>query len=112
MCRCRTSRDSPAPGGTGIARKESHGNPASLRLGTKLLHTIGPVGAAAEEPDDDEPRAGDRAGDVLVDRERMAEAEVIGNADFGHIAFGLPAGHRGGQPVSYTHLTLPTTVFV
>ena len=34
---------------------------------------------------------------MYVDRERMAEAEVIGNADFGHIAFSLPAGHRGGQ---------------
>ena len=83
--------------GTGVARKEGHRNPAGLCLGAKLLHAIGPVGAAAEEPDDNKPRAGNRVGDVLVDRERMAEAEVIGNPDFRHIPFCLPAGHRGRQ---------------
>ncbi len=48
--------------------------------GRDLLQAVGPVGAAAQQADDDQPGVRDDAVDVKVDRQGMAELEQVGEA--------------------------------
>ncbi len=62
-----------------------------------LLDAVAPIGAAAKQAEDDQAGVAQHALDIEIDRERMGEAQEIGEAERGRVggAVGLGLGQAG-----------------
>ena len=87
----------PGELGVGLVVARQHGERDAVRaagLGD-ALDTVGPVADAAEQADNDEPRAGDDRVDVDVDRHVVGELQEVGETEARKVV--AEARARGGE---------------
>ena len=78
-----------------VTGQAGQGDAALGATGGDLLHAVGPVAAATEQPDQHETGARHDALDIEVDRQRVAQLEKVGKAQGGGV--GAEPGLGGGE---------------
>ena len=80
-----------------VTGKERDRRAAGFGKCAKFLNTVGPVAAAAKQAHNHKFRPGHRVGKIAVHRERVVQAEIVGNPDVQSCRLGIPCLHGRRQ---------------